>query len=222
MTMPEGDAAAVAAAAAAAAAASKPWYSGVAGVDSEMVGHWTNRGWHTKSAPEVAVEATKAWKGAEHLVGIPADQVLRVPKDIKDEAGWKAVWTRLGKPAEAKDYDFSGVKFSDGTTLDDGFSNFMREKSFALNLPKDTATALTQEFAKYLDEAEKTETTEKASKLAEQKAMLKKNWGPNEAANLLIAQRTAGAIEAKIGLATGALARSGLEGTIGYARVMDI
>lgn len=203
-------------AAAAAAAATKPWYQGVAGVDEEMLGHWTNRGWNTKTAPEVAVEATKAWKGAEHLVGVPADQVLRVPKDVKDEAGWKAVWTRLGKPAEAKDYDFSAIKWSDGTALDEGFVNSAREWAFKFNLPKEAATGLTQEFAKYLDNAESAEKVERDAKLIEQKAALKKNWGPNEPANMFVAQRAAAAL----GLDPATVAS--LEGVIGYDKIMEM
>src|SRR5258708_38450661 len=112
MTMPEGDAAAVAAAA---AAASKPWYTGVTGVDQEMVGHWTNRGWINKTAPEIAVEATKAAREAQAYVGVPAEQLVRLPKDPKDELGWKQVWQRFGVPKEAKEYDFTPVKFADGT-----------------------------------------------------------------------------------------------------------
>src|SRR5712664_2581436 len=109
--MPEGDAAAVAAAAA--AAASKPWYQGVAGVDQEMVGHWQNAGWANKTPQELVVELTKSWKAAEKHVGVPADQIVRLPKDPKDELGWKQVWQRLGAPKEAKEYDFTPVKFAD-------------------------------------------------------------------------------------------------------------
>ncbi len=208
---PEGDAAAVAtAAAAAAAAASKPWYQGVEGVDQEMVGHWTNAGWITKSAAEVAREATKSWKNAEKYVGVPPDQLLRLPKDVKDEAGWKGVWERLGKPKDAKEYDFAAIKFTDGTELDEGFVNLMRDASYRFNLPKDTAAAITQEFVKYLDGAETTEAAEKTAKLAEQKAALKKNWGPNEAANMFVAQRAATAL----GVPPETVAA--LEGVIGY------
>jgi len=193
-----------------------PWYSGLAGVDQEMVGHMQNRGWHTKSAPEVAVEAIKAWKGAEKLVGVPADQVLRIPKDVKDEAGWKTVWSRLGKPAEAKEYDFSAIKYSDGTALDDTFVENARQWAFQHNLPKEAATGMVQQFIKFMDSAESTETAEKAAKLIEQKAALKKNWGPNEAANTFVAQRAAAAL--KLDPAT----VSSLESVIGYDKIMEM
>lgn len=194
----------------------KPWYQDVPGMDAEMLGHWQNRGWDKKTAPEVAVEASKAWKGAEHLVGVPADQIVRLPKDQKDEAGWKGVWQRLGAPKEAKEYDFSPIKFSDGSALDEVFVERMRAKAFALNLPKQAALELTQDFAKYLDETDSAESAEKTAKLNEQKAALKKNWGPNEAANLFVAQRAAAAL----GLDPATVAS--LEGVIGYDKIMEM
>jgi len=194
----------------------QPWYQGVTGVDEATVGHWTAKGWANKSAAEVAVEATKAWKEAERFVGAPAESLMRLPKDLSDEKGWDAVWKRLGKPAEAKGYDFSAVKFSDGSALEEGFQNTMREVAYKLNLPKDAATAVAAQFAKYLDGAETSENAERTAKLAEQKAALKKNWGPNEAANMFVAQRSAAAL----GVTPADIAA--LESVIGYDRVMEM
>lgn len=213
--MAEGDAAAVAAAAAAAAAA-KPWFDGVAGVDAEMIGTWQNRGWDKKSAAEVALEATRAWKGAEKLVGVPSDQVMRVPKDVNDEAGWAAVWARLGKPADAKQYDFTGVLRADGKPVDETLTGAMRDAAFRLNLPKDTAAAVTREFAKYLDASEAKVATEKAAALAEAKLRLSQNWGKNEAAFKFVAQQSATAL----GVDPAAVAA--LEQVIGYDKTMDM
>jgi len=193
-----------------------PWYQGVAGVDETVVGHWKAKGWDTKQPAEVAVEATRAWKEAEKFVGAPAAQLLRVPKDAADEAGWNAVWQRLGKPADAKQYDFSDIKFTDGTAIDDTFAESMRAAAFRLHLPKDTASALVREVTKYMDSADTAEIAERTAKLTEQKAALKKNWGPNEAANLFIAQRAAAAL----GVPPETV--SALEGVIGYDKVMEM
>jgi len=195
---------------------SVPWYQGVPGVDQEIVGHWQNAGWINKKPEEIALEATKSWKAAEKFVGAPPDQLIRVPKDVKDELGWNAVWQRLGQPKEAKEYDFSMIKFADGTALDDGFVNAMREWAFKVHMPKDSAAMIAQEFAKYLDAAETTETAERTAKIAEQKAALKKNWGPNEAANMFVAQRAAAA------LGVDPVAVKALEDTIGYDKVMEM
>lgn len=218
--MPEGDAAAVAAAAA--AAASKPWYQSVAGVDQEIVGHWQNAGWINKKPEEIALEATKSWKAAERNVGVPADQIVRLPKDPKDELGWKQVWQRLGAPKEAKEYDFTPVKRADGTAPEEGFQNTMREAAFRLNLPKDAALQVTSEVIKYLDSQDSAEKAELSAKLIEQKAALKKNWGPNEAANTFVANRAAAVIAEKLGVDPAKLATNALEGVLGYDKIMEM
>jgi hypothetical protein len=197
-------------------ASNGPWYNGVPGVTPEVVGHWQSKGWDKKTPQEVAVEASKAWKEAERFVGAPASELLRIPKDQTDEAGWNAIYTRLGKPQDAKEYDFSNVKFSDGTPLDNGFSEFMRTQAFRLNLPKNTALELTNEFAKYLDNAETSEKNEAMAKLVEEKQKLSTNWGPNFEANKFIAGRAAAAL----GVSPETVSQ--LESVVGYAAIMDM
>lgn len=197
-------------------APSAPWYSGVAGVDETIVGHWTNKGWQNKSAVEVALEATKAWKAAEGFVGVPADQIIRMPKDAADEQGWSNVWTKLGRPADPKGYDFSAIKFSDGTPVDEAFADNMRQWAFKNNLPTGQATALAQEFTRYLDTAEAAENVEKQAKIAEQKSALDRDWGPNKAANMFVASRAAAAL----GVDPATVAA--LENVVGYDKVMNM
>ncbi len=195
---------------------SKPWYDGVAGVDNEIVGHWTNAGWHNKPAAEVALEATRAWKAAEKFVGVPADQVLRIPKDASDEAAWNGVWTRLGKPADAKGYDFTAIKRADGTNLDADTEAFIRDQSFKLHLTKDAATAYANEWIKREDGAKSSVNAEKAAKLLEEKSALAKNWGPNFEANKFVAGRAAAALGIDPETVTA------LENQVGYAKVMEM
>lgn len=197
-------------------AANQPWFQGVAGVDQEMVGHWTNRGWDKKSPAEVAVEATKAWKAAETYVGVPAAQIVRLPKDATDEAGINTLWTRLGRPQDANGYDFGEVKRADGTAPDEGLVTTLRQAAFKANLPKDAATVIARELAGYMDKTNSLASTEKAAKLAEQKAALKMNWGANEAANTFVAQRAAAAL----GIPPETV--SALEGVIGYDKIMEM
>ena len=194
----------------------KPWYDGVAGVDNEIVGHWTNRGWHNKTPAEVALEATKAWKAAEKFVGVPAEQVIRVPKEASDEAGWNTVWTRLGKPADAKGYDFTAIKRADGTNLDADTEAFIRDQSFKLHLTKDAATAYANEWIKREDGAKSSAAAETAAKLIEEKAALAKNWGQNFEANKFVAGRAAAALGIDPETVTA------LENQVGYAKVMEM
>lgn len=202
-------------AAAAGAAAGTPWYQGVAGVDDAMIGHLKNQGWDTKPANEVAVLATKSWKEAEKFIGAPAAEILRLPKEANDPA-WRGVYERLGAPKEAKDYDFSTVKRTDGTTLDEGLTAALRDVSHRRGLSKDAATDLAAAVVKYDDGKVTAAKAEATAKLAEEKAALKKSWGANEAANMFIAQRAAQALGMKPEVV------SALESVAGYAAVFEM
>ncbi len=194
-------------------AANTPWYQGA---DAEIIGHMQTKGWDKKAANEVALEAIKSFREAEKFIGAPANELLRVPKEVSDEAGWNKVWSRLGKPADPKEYDFSTIKFADGTPLAEDFTNFMRQQAFKLNMPKEAATAITNEFAKYMESAEMSEKTESAAKIAEERSALARNWGANLEANKFIAQRAAAAL----GVDPATVAA--LENVVGYAKVMDM
>ncbi len=196
--------------------AATPWYQGVPGMDQETIGHITTKGWDKKSAAEAAYEAVKAYRSAEHFIGAPPTELIRVPKDPADELGWKNVWERLGTPKDAKEYDFGAVKFSDGTDLDEGFVNLMRENALKNHIPKDAAVALTSEFAKFLDSVEQRDLADRSAKLAEQKAALEKNWGPNKEANLFVAKRAAAALELDPETV------ASLENVIGYDKIMEM
>lgn len=212
----EADAAGAAAAAAAATLAAAPAAAWFAGADPELVGHIQNKGWHDKPANVAALEAIKAHREAERHIGVPADQILRVPKDAADEAGWNAVHSRLGKPAAATEYDISAVKFADGTDLSGEIADFVKATAFELNLPKDSAARLASSLTKYLDGASAAEAGETAAQITEQKAILAREWGNNQEANLFIAKQAA----AKLGVSPEAVAA--LEATVGYAETMKL
>jgi hypothetical protein len=118
-------------------------------------------------------------------------------------------------PADAKDYDFSGVKFSDGTELDAAFTDKMRSAFADARVPKDRAPTVTKAVVEYLEEADKAETTERTAKIDAEKAELKKNWGPNYDLNKLRAMEGA----KRLGITAEAI--TALEGQVGYSAVME-
>ena len=90
--------------------ANTPWYQGNAAVTPEFIGHWQTRGWHDLPPDQLAINVTKAYREAEKFIGAPADELIRVPKDANDAAGWGKVWQRLGAPKDKDGYDFSTAK----------------------------------------------------------------------------------------------------------------
>lgn len=192
----------------------KPWYDGK--LDAELVGHMQNRKWDAMPVEEVAINAIKSHKEAERMLGVPRDELVRVPKDIKDEAGWKALHDRLGVPADPKDYDFSTVKTAAGEALDQALADTLRAAAAKAKLPKDAAAAVAAEVQKHLDSTSAAKAAEMTDALNKEKADLAKNWGVNHAANMVVAQAAVKAL----GIDPSVVAA--LEKQIGYAKVMDM
>lgn len=192
------------------------WHAGK--VDAETNGYMQNRGWDGKTAEEVALAAMTAHREAEKFLGVPANQLVRLPKDAADEAGWKAVHQRLGAPTDAKDYDFSGAKNAKGEPLDAKTMEMLRGFAGATGMSKDNASRLASEIVKHNDATVAEKEAQRQVVIAQQKADLQKNWGPNAAANMLVAKNAAEAL----GVPKAAIdALEAMEG-VGYPLVMEM
>lgn len=211
--MPDGDTGAPTTTTATTTTTEAPWFQGA---DPETVGYFQNRGLDKKTAAEAAIAAAKAHREAEKFVGAPADQLLRVPKDAADAAGWDAVWSKLGVPKDAKAYDFSSVKRADGQAADPAFQEKMREWALSNKLTPNAALSLAQEFVKFQDGTAAGQSAELTAKLALEKDTLAKNWGTNFEANKFVASQAAKAL----GIDPETVVA--LEKTVGYAKVMEM
>ena len=149
--------AAAAASAAAAEAAKNAWLpaAGATGYDPDIVGHAQNKGWDKMPAPQAAFEAAKAHRASERLIGVPAERIVTLPKEATDEAGWQNVWTKLGAPKEAKEYDFTTVKFTDGKDLDAAFVDTIRAAAFKNHLPAAAAQDFARSIVKLVEDGDK-------------------------------------------------------------------
>lgn len=189
------------------------WYTGA---DAELIGHIQTKGWHELTPDKAALAAVQAHREAERFVGVPADRVIKLPADAADEAGWKAAWSRLGVPADAKEYDFSSLVGEDKQPLlDTAEQDWLRATAHKLNVPKDAATQLAQEIVKHRADAAASAATEGTARLQEEHKMLEQNWGANMEANKFVARKGA----EKLGL--DATAVDALEKIAGYAKTME-
>jgi len=93
-----------------------------AGFDEETRGYLQNKGLNTKKIDEAVVEISKMHRNAEKLLGAPSTELVRFPKD-QNSPDWKSVYSRLGVPNDANEYAFKDIKFSDGSELDQGFTD---------------------------------------------------------------------------------------------------
>lgn len=193
------------AAAGAAGGAAVAWHDGV---DAEVKGFWQNKGLPLDDAKAFGLKLTEMYKGAEKLIGVPQDQIVKLPKSDAPPEDLRAFYERLGAPKEAKDYDLSAVK-------DTSIAEAMRVSMHERGVPKDAAAAVATAVAKALDAKATSDNTAATLKLQEQKDALAKNWGDKFQYNHL--QAIEGA--RKLGITPEAV--KALEGVIGFDKVME-
>jgi hypothetical protein len=163
------------------------WY---ATLDADTQGVLQVKGWDKLDATQAAAQAIAAHREAERFLGVPKDQLVRKP-DPADPASAAAFWQQFGKPATTDGYDFSSVKFGDGTALDDNFVAHMRDTADSLNLPADVATQVVANVVKFMEQADTAEAGERAAAVATQQEALKKEWATNYDAHKFIAKQGA-------------------------------
>ncbi len=157
---------------------------------------------------------TKSYRELEKHFGVPADQLLKMPKADAKPEDIKAFWQRLGAPDKPTDYDFSSVKLN-GEPLDQAFVDSMREAMAQNFIPKERATQIAEAFAKYVERDFQARQTLNAAKLAEEAETLRKNWGTQYDYNHLKAMDGA----RRLGISKEAV--TAMEKEIGYAGVME-
>lgn len=205
------------AASGAGAGGAAPWHDGIA---PEIIGHWENKGWKKDDPKALVTELTNAWKGLERHFGAPADRIVRLPEKADDDAGWSAVRQKLGMPKEAKEYDFSAVKFSDGTELDQSFTDTMRGALHKAGVAKDAAPEIARAVVNFMDGADKAEAAQRTAKITADQNALRQEWGTNWEFNRLTAmqgaRRAVGGDEAT---ATNLI--NAMQDAIGYKSTME-
>lgn len=192
-----------------------PWYGTP---DSETLGYMQSRGYDKMTADKAALEAMKAHREAEKLVGVPKEQLVRIPpKD--DVKSWNEVYQRLGRPTEAKEYDFTAFKDAQGQPLvGPEQTEVLRDLAFSLNLSKEAAVVLVQKLSAIAQNEEQHVDAASAAEHAKQLDTLKQNWAFNTPANRVVADNAARAL----GLDPVSLDTNGAPVTIPYAQAQEL
>jgi hypothetical protein len=163
-----------------------PWYTGK--VDGEFLGHAQNNGWDKLAPADAAAAAIKAHREAQKMIGVPANELLRIPKPSSPTNEIDAFWGRLGAVKDAKDIDLSGIKSASGEPLDPKVADVLRNNAIALRAPKDVVTGLAAALQKHFDAEAAARAAEHTTVTQEQQAALDRNWGKNKQVNMVIAQ----------------------------------
>lgn len=126
------------------------WYEGL---DADHQATVAAKGWNKPLTPEIAVAIAQAHRAAEKHIGVPADQLLRLPKDATDPA-YQGIYDRvvgMAVPKDAAGYTFDDVRFKDGTPLDDADKKFVADLALANKLTPTAARAVAAAFASRAD-----------------------------------------------------------------------
>lgn len=126
-------------------------------------------------AQKVLPEVVKGWRGAESKLGVPADQLARVPKDENDAEGLKNYLSKLGVPEKPEGYE---IKPDEGMESD--FPEQAAKWFFEMNVPKNIAKGLYGKLKGYAQstlEASEAKWNEQADKDI---AALKGEWKGEE------------------------------------------
>lgn len=181
------------------------WHDGVA---DDVKGFWQNKGLPLDNPKEFGTKLTELYRSAEKFIGVPPDQVVKIPKADAPPEDIRAYYERLGAPKEGKDYDLTAIK--DATIAEQ-----LRATMYERGASKDLAAAIAASVAKSLESKATTDSNLTTQKLTEQKDALKANWGDKYEYNHL--QAIEGA--RRLGIAPDAV--KALETVIGFDKLME-
>lgn len=155
------------------------------GLNDEMKGYLQNKGFKD---PQAVLES---YRNYEKLQGVPQDRLLKMPENMDTPEG-RAIWEKLGRPKDAKDYSLTVPDEAGGQEAADWFRAIADKGNFT---QKQLDTLVGDYVAQELAE-KKTAADAAQAKLISANDNLKKEWGLAYEHNKLLADEGARAIGA--------------------------
>lgn len=137
------------------------------GLDPEASTLVTERQWKHPN------DVIKSYRNLEKLTGVPADQIIKLPKG-DDPKAWNEVYTRLGRPATAAEYKLPIPEGQDGA-----FAKTAADWFHEAGVTQAGATRLATKWNEFQAAQQKAQTEQVAARDAEQVNALKSEWGAN-------------------------------------------
>ena len=175
-----------------------PWTEGL-GEDAQ--GYVENKGWTG------AEQMLDSYRNLEKSMGTPPDQLLHLPKEDAGAEEWGTVYSKLGRPATAAEYELTGPEVPEGAI---DLTGDLREWAHEAGLSQRQAATIYEKYNSRLGEL----VTEQQQQVDEQaqgeEVALKKEWGTAWDENIAAATRfrqrfgiddaTVGKLEQALGL----------------------
>lgn len=165
----------------AAPAEAAPWDWGKApGIDPDKLGYVQAKGWKD---PGSVIES---YRHAEKMLGVPADQVIKIPKERTD-ATMAEVYDKLGRPKDASGYSITVPEVGGDPELAKEAAGWFHEAG----LNQSQVERITTKWNAKIEAVVKAQTDAVAARDAAQVAKLKTDWGPQMQANTVLVDRAA-------------------------------
>ena len=149
------------------------------GVDDAGLNLVNDRQWKTPA------DLLKSYTNLEKLTGVPADKLIRLPKD-NDQAAWNEVYTKLGRPESADKYV---IPVPDGQPKD--FANEASKWFHEAGLPQSAVTKIAEKWNEFIGSQQKATTEKVQQENQVQINELRKAWGPDYDKNAQVVDRAA-------------------------------
>ena len=160
------------------------WYSGF---DPETQNYITSRGLADKDPSTAFLETAKAHQEAQAYIGVPKEQLLKLPKADAPPEEWDEVYAKLGYSKNADDYKLEGLKRADGTDVDNAFKDFVRAQATELKLSPAATAKLGEAMLKQQESGTAAQTAAQTADATKALEQLRQSWGANYEANRVIA-----------------------------------
>jgi hypothetical protein len=154
----------------ASSAAPAPWYGELKDADL--------KGWADLKALKSPEDAIKYARDTEKFVGVPKDELLRLPKDLSAAKPEEldALYTRLGRPAAPTDYKLPVVEGGEE------FAGAMAPVLHAAGLSQAQATKIAEGYTAFMNKAVEAQNAAQAQQEQVEVAQLHREW-PGETFN---------------------------------------
>lgn len=139
--------------------------------------------------PMAAIESYRHFEKAQ---GYPKERHLVLPESMSDATAMAAIWDKLGKPKEAKEYTFEAPPKESG--LDEKFGERMREWAHKHNLTRGQFEGFIKDVINHEVTSSKEGREQVQHQITTQQNELKTKWGSAYEQNSNIASQAAKAL----------------------------
>lgn len=149
------------------------------GASEDIVGVAKMKGWKSP------VDAVQAYQNAQKLIGVPENELLRLPNEKTDKAGLDAFYNKLGRPTDPSGYE---IPLPQGQT-ESKTAEWAKGKFHELGLSGAQGAKLGAAFNEHIAALQVEQQTAYQNQIAQESEALKKEWGAAYDAKLLAGKK---------------------------------